>query len=104
MFYTHTHTHHHHHHTHTPHTRTHHTHAHRARVGLKDPSRPCAALLLVGPTGVGKTELTKVLAEQYFGTQVRAGTQRASLCEAVGARVPLCTCVSLSGAGGRGAL
>jgi DNA polymerase III delta prime subunit len=43
----------------------------RARVGLKDPNRPCAALLLVGPTGVGKTELTKVLAEQYFGTQVR---------------------------------
>lgn len=42
----------------------------RARVGLKDPNRPCAALLLVGPTGVGKTELTKVLAEQYFGTQV----------------------------------
>lgn len=41
----------------------------RARVGLKDPNRPCAALLLVGPTGVGKTELTKVLAEQYFGTQ-----------------------------------
>lgn len=40
-------------------------------MGLKDPNRPCAALLLVGPTGVGKTELTKVLAEQYFGTQVR---------------------------------
>jgi ATP-dependent Clp protease ATP-binding subunit ClpA len=43
----------------------------RARVGLKDPHRPAAAMLLVGPTGVGKTELTKVLAEQYFGTQVR---------------------------------
>lgn len=42
----------------------------RARVGLKDPNRPSAAMLLVGPTGVGKTELTKVLAEQYFGTQV----------------------------------
>eukprot|EP00878_Enallax_costatus_P005308 GHUV01005575.1.p1 GENE.GHUV01005575.1~~GHUV01005575.1.p1 ORF type:complete len:786 (+),score=251.59 GHUV01005575.1:565-2922(+) len=41
----------------------------RARVGLKDPNRPSAAMLLVGPTGVGKTELTKVLAEQYFGTQ-----------------------------------
>jgi ATP-dependent Clp protease ATP-binding subunit ClpC len=42
----------------------------RARVGLKDPHRPAAAMLLVGPTGVGKTELTKVLAEQYFGSQV----------------------------------
>ncbi|KAF6252630.1 ClpD chaperone, Hsp100 family [Scenedesmus sp. NREL 46B-D3] len=41
----------------------------RARVGLKDPHRPAAAMLLVGPTGVGKTELSKVLAEQYFGTQ-----------------------------------
>ncbi|WIA36448.1 hypothetical protein OEZ86_007755 [Tetradesmus obliquus] len=41
----------------------------RARVGLKDPHRPAAAMLLVGPTGVGKTELTKVLAEQYFGSQ-----------------------------------
>jgi len=41
----------------------------RARVGLKDPNRPIAALLFVGPTGVGKTELTKVLAEQYFGSQ-----------------------------------
>ena len=45
----------------------------RARVGLKDPNRPIAALLFVGPTGVGKTELTKVLAEQYFGSQVRVG-------------------------------
>jgi ATP-dependent Clp protease ATP-binding subunit ClpC len=43
----------------------------RARVGLKDPERPIAALLFVGPTGVGKTELVKVLAETYFGTQVR---------------------------------
>ncbi len=42
----------------------------RARVGLKDPSRPAASMLLVGPTGVGKTQLIKVLAEQYFGTQV----------------------------------
>jgi ATP-dependent Clp protease ATP-binding subunit ClpC len=50
----------------------------RARVGLKDPNRPCAALLLVGPTGVGKTELTKVLAEQYFGTQV--GTLTPNTC------------------------
>ncbi len=32
----------------------------RARVGLKDPNRPIAALMFCGPTGVGKTELTKV--------------------------------------------
>lgn len=32
----------------------------RARIGLKDPSRPIAALMFCGPTGVGKTELTKV--------------------------------------------
>ena len=33
----------------------------RARIGLKDPDRPIAALMFCGPTGVGKTELTKVL-------------------------------------------
>ena len=33
----------------------------RARIGLKDPNRPIAALMFCGPTGVGKTELTKVL-------------------------------------------
>mmetsp|Transcript_10026 Transcript_10026/g.21446 ORF Transcript_10026/g.21446 Transcript_10026/m.21446 type:complete len:958 (+) Transcript_10026:149-3022(+) len=41
----------------------------RARCGLKDPNRPVACLLFVGPTGVGKTELAKVLAEQYFGSR-----------------------------------
>jgi ATP-dependent Clp protease ATP-binding subunit ClpA len=41
----------------------------RARVGLKDPKRPIAAMLFSGPTGVGKTELTKALAEQYFGSE-----------------------------------
>lgn len=40
----------------------------RSRVGLKDPSRPMAALLFCGPTGVGKTELTKALASCYFGS------------------------------------
>lgn len=34
----------------------------RARTGLKDPRRPIAAMLFAGPTGVGKTELTKVRA------------------------------------------
>jgi ATP-dependent Clp protease ATP-binding subunit ClpC len=51
----------------------------RARVGLKDPNRPIAALLFVGPTGVGKTELTKVLAEQYFGSQVRRETEGSTM-------------------------
>lgn len=40
----------------------------RSRVGLKDPNRPIAALLFCGPTGVGKTELTKALAACYFGS------------------------------------
>ncbi|KAL0560880.1 hypothetical protein IC582_001295 [Cucumis melo] len=41
----------------------------RSRVGLKDPDRPIAVLLFCGPTGVGKTELTKVLARCYFGSE-----------------------------------
>ena len=41
----------------------------RARCGLRDPKRPIAALLFVGPTGVGKTELVRALADHYYGTQ-----------------------------------
>ncbi|KAL6957451.1 hypothetical protein U1Q18_046448 [Sarracenia purpurea var. burkii] len=40
----------------------------RSRVGLKDPKRPIAAMLFCGPSGVGKTELTKALAACYFGS------------------------------------
>ncbi|GFR52667.1 hypothetical protein Agub_g15261 [Astrephomene gubernaculifera] len=40
----------------------------RARCGLKDPRRPVASLLFVGPTGVGKTELAKVLSHTYYGS------------------------------------
>lgn len=40
----------------------------RSRVGLKDPKRPSATMLFCGPTGVGKTELTKALAACYFGS------------------------------------
>ncbi|HEX9804868.1 MAG TPA: ATP-dependent Clp protease ATP-binding subunit [Candidatus Dojkabacteria bacterium] len=39
----------------------------RARVGLKNPNRPIATFLFLGPTGVGKTELAKALSEQIFG-------------------------------------
>ncbi len=41
----------------------------RGRVGLKDPSRPIGSFLFLGPTGVGKTELSKVLAETLFGDE-----------------------------------
>jgi ATP-dependent Clp protease ATP-binding subunit ClpE len=41
----------------------------RSRAGLKPKNRPIASFLFVGPTGVGKTELTKVLAEELFGTK-----------------------------------
>ena len=41
----------------------------RSRVGLKDPKRPIGSFLLLGPTGVGKTELSKALAETVFGTE-----------------------------------
>lgn len=40
----------------------------RSRVGLNDPRRPCASFLFLGPTGVGKTELCKALAEELFGS------------------------------------
>lgn len=40
----------------------------RARVGLKNPNRPIASFIFSGPTGVGKTELTKVLADYFFGS------------------------------------
>ena len=41
----------------------------RTRCGLKDPNRPIASMLFAGPTGVGKTELTRRLAEKYFGSE-----------------------------------
>jgi len=41
----------------------------RGRVGLKDPNRPIGSFLFLGPTGVGKTELTKALAEAMFGDE-----------------------------------
>ena len=41
----------------------------RGRVGLKDPIRPIGSFLFLGPTGVGKTELSKALAEAVFGSE-----------------------------------
>ena len=41
----------------------------RARVGLKNPDRPIASFIFSGPTGVGKTELTKALATYFFGSE-----------------------------------
>ena len=41
----------------------------RGRVGLKDPNRPIGSFLFLGPTGVGKTELSKALADAIIGTE-----------------------------------
>ena len=41
----------------------------RGRVGLKDPNRPIGSFLFLGPTGIGKTELSKALAEALFGDE-----------------------------------
>ena len=41
----------------------------RGRMGLKDPHRPIGSFLFLGPTGVGKTELSKVLADVMFGSE-----------------------------------
>ena len=41
----------------------------RSRVGIKDPKRPVGSFLFMGPTGVGKTELSKALAEAMFGSE-----------------------------------
>ena len=40
----------------------------RARVGLRNPNRPIASFIFAGPTGVGKTELTKALSDYMFGS------------------------------------
>ncbi|OMO92946.1 Chaperonin ClpA/B [Corchorus olitorius] len=41
----------------------------RARVGIRDPSRPIGSFLFTGPTGVGKTEMAKALASEYYGSK-----------------------------------
>ena len=49
----------------------------RARAGLQDPNRPIGSFMFLGPTGVGKTELTKALAEFLFDDETRSS---ASTC------------------------
>ena len=41
----------------------------RSKAGIKDPTKPIGSFLFLGPTGVGKTELSKTLAEAVFGTE-----------------------------------
>ena len=48
----------------------------RARAGLQDPNRPLGSFLFLGPTGVGKTELTKALAEFLFDDCIGDGPHR----------------------------
>jgi ATP-dependent Clp protease ATP-binding subunit ClpC len=64
----------------------------RARAGLKDPKRPVGSFLFLGPTGVGKTELAKTLAEFLFGSEeallqldMSEFTERHSVARLVGA-------------------
>merc|ERR1719316_1398688 len=45
----------------------------RARVGLRSPTRPVASMIFCGPTGVGKTELAKAVAELYYGSEKAMG-------------------------------
>jgi ATP-dependent Clp protease ATP-binding subunit ClpA len=42
----------------------------RSRAGISDPKRPAGSFLFLGPTGVGKTELVRVLAEEVFGSAI----------------------------------
>ena len=69
----------------------------RARAGLKDPRRPIGSFMFLGPTGVGKTELTKALAEFLFGSEdaliqldMSEFMERHSVARLVGAPPRLC--------------
>ena len=55
----------------------------RGRVGLKDPNRPIGSFLFLGPTGVGKTELSKALAEALFEELKHAGHPAAIVGEII---------------------
>ena len=48
----------------------------RSKAGIKDPSKPIGSFLFLGPTGVGKTELAKALAESLFDDEIEYGAYR----------------------------
>ena len=60
----------------------------RTRAGLKDPKRPSGSFIFAGPSGVGKTELSKALAEFLFGTRGRADPARHVASSTTGTRCP----------------
>ena len=52
----------------------------RSRAGMSDPQRPIASFMFLGPTGVGKTELGKALANYLFNTDVRPARGQCTAC------------------------
>ena len=52
----------------------------RSRAGMSDPNRPIASFMFLGPTGVGKTELAKALANYLFNTDVSASLWYCTVC------------------------
>ena len=66
----------------------------RARAGIKDPNRPIGSFLFLGPTGVGKTELAKTLAESLFDSENNVDTYRYVRVHGEALRSPLDWCSS----------
>ena len=67
----------------------------RSRAGLSDPNRPIASFMFLGPTGVGKTELAKTLAEYMFNTE--AAMVRLDMSEYMEVSISPCACILLIG-------
>ena len=68
----------------------------RSRAGMSDPQRPIASFMFLGPTGVGKTELGKALANYLFNTDVRPATGQwpACTCRRHGEGRDACSCAA----------
>ena len=62
----------------------------RARSGLKDPNRPIGSFMFLGPTGVGKTELAKALAEAMFLSAVSKVVEKICTFSTVPVTAPIC--------------